>query len=161
MLPRALGGAPISPSTSSSRSFVGVASSSWMLLMCPLKVPAMKHSREGCWLPLLESEPEGDPGSSARRSWKDSAMCSITPTNSLFTGDGIIRCAIRWLTVAAALRRPNGSTVGALRTRCSGERGLLSANRATSLASEKVKWRESSLDGWGPRETLSRHSSLS
>ena len=36
--------APTSPSISSSRSFVGVASSSWMLSTCPSGVPAMKHS---------------------------------------------------------------------------------------------------------------------
>ena len=38
---------PYIPLTSSSRSFVGVASSSWMLLTCPSGVPVMKHSREG------------------------------------------------------------------------------------------------------------------
>jgi len=41
------GRAPVSPLTSSSRSFNGVASSSWMLSTCPSRVPAMKHSREG------------------------------------------------------------------------------------------------------------------
>ena len=39
-------------------------------------------------------------------------MLSIIPTNSLFAGDGIVHCATRWLTVAAALRRPNGNAVG-------------------------------------------------
>ena len=35
----------------------------------------------------LDDEAEGDSGSSTRRSWKDSVMCSITYMNSLFTGD--------------------------------------------------------------------------
>ena len=39
-------------------------------------------------------------------------MLSIIPMNSLFVGDRIVRCATRWLTVAAALRRPNGSAIG-------------------------------------------------
>ena len=65
-------------------------------------------------------------------------MLSIIPMNSLFVGDEIMRCATRWLTVTAALRRPNGSTVRALRAECSRER---------------VRWHGSSLDGWGLRET--------
>ena len=47
-------------------------------------------------------------------------MLLIIPTNS-FEGDEIVCCATRWLTVAAALRRPNGSTVGALHVECSRE----------------------------------------
>ena len=35
---------PCIPPTSSSRSFVGIASSLWMLSTCPSGVPAMKHS---------------------------------------------------------------------------------------------------------------------
>ena len=62
----------------------------------------------------------------------------IIPMNSLFTGDGIVRCATRWLTVAAALRRPNESAVGALHAECFGER---------------VRRCGSSLDGWSLRET--------
>ena len=58
----------------------------------------------------------------ARRPWRDSVTLLIIPMNSLFAGDGIVRCATRWLTVAAALRRPNGNAVGALRAECSGER---------------------------------------
>ena len=38
---------PASLPTSSSRSFVLVASSSWMLSTCPSGVPVMKYSREG------------------------------------------------------------------------------------------------------------------
>ena len=44
--PQARQGRCISP-TSTSRSFVGVAYSSWVLSSCPLGVPTMKHSREG------------------------------------------------------------------------------------------------------------------
>ena len=47
---------------------------------------------------------------------------SIIPTNSLFAGDGIVRCVTRWLTVTAALRRPNESAIGALHAECFGER---------------------------------------
>ena len=82
----------------------------------------------------LESEPESDPGPSMRRLWRDSMMLSIIPTNSLFAGDGIVRCATRWLTVIVVLWRPNGSTVGALRAECS---------------REGVRRCGSSLDGWG------------
>ena len=57
---------------------------------------------------------------------------SIIPMNSLFAGDGIVRCATRWLTVAAVLWRPNVSSIEALRVECSRER---------------VRWRGSSLDG--------------
>ena len=72
-------------------------------------------------------------------------MLLIIPMNSLFAGDGIVRCATRWLTVAAALRRPNGNAVGAHRAECSEDR---------------VRRRRSSLDGWGPRETPGWRSSL-
>ena len=72
-------------------------------------------------------------------------MLSIIPMNSLFMGDEIVRCATRWLTVAVALRRPNGSTVRALYMECSRER---------------VRWHGSSLDDWGRRETLGWRSSL-
>ena len=65
-------------------------------------------------------------------------MLLIIPMNSLFMGEEIVRCATRWLTVDAALRRLNGSAFGALRAECSRER---------------VRRRGSSLDGWGPRET--------
>ena len=41
------GGAPTSTSTSLSRSSIGVAPPSWMLLMYPSGVPAMKHFGEG------------------------------------------------------------------------------------------------------------------
>ena len=58
----------------------------------------------------------------------------IIPTNSLLTGDGIVHCATRWLTVATALRRPNRSAVRALCVECHKER---------------VRWHGSSLDGWG------------
>ena len=64
--------------------------------------------------------------------------CSITPTNSLFMGGRTMRRATRWLTVAAALRRPNGSAVGAHRMWCSGERDPPPENHAMSLASERV-----------------------
>ena len=67
-------------------------------------------------------------------------MLSIIPTNSLFMGDEIMRYATRWLTVAVALRRPNESTVGALHV---------------GYFIERVRRRGSSLDSWGPRETLS------
>ena len=67
------------------------------------------------------------------------------PYNSLFEGDRIVCCATRWLTVAAALRRPNGSAIGALHAECSGER---------------VGRRGSSLDGQGPKETSSWRSDL-
>ena len=88
-------------------------------------------------------------------------MLSIIPVNSLFAGDGIVCCATRWLTVAVALRRPNGSIVGALHMMCSRERGSPPVSHAMSLASENMRWRKSSLDGWGPRETPSWRSSLS
>jgi len=68
-------------------------------------------------------------------------MCSITPMNSLSAGGETIRCATRWLTVAAALRRPNGSTVGVLYVGCFGERGSPPVSRAMSFVSEKVRWR--------------------
>ena len=87
---------------------------------------------------MLESEPESDPGSSARRPWRDSVMLSIIPRNSLFMGDGIVHCATRWLTVAVALQRPNGSVIRALCAEHSGE---------------GVKPCGSSLDGWGLGET--------
>ena len=74
----------------------------------------MKHSRERSWLPLLESEVECDSISSARRSWKDSVTYSVIPTNSSFVGDEGVRCAARWPMVSVALRRPDGSAVGAL-----------------------------------------------
>ena len=69
----------------------------------------------------------------------------IIPMNSLFVGDGIARCATRWLMVAAALRRTNGSAIKVLHAECSEER---------------VRQHRSSLDGWGPRETLGLRSSL-
>ena len=56
---------------------------------------------------------------------------SIIPKNPLFAGDEIARWATRCLTVAAALRRPNGNAVEARRVERSGER---------------VMWRGASLD---------------
>jgi len=72
-------------------------------------------------------------------------MLSIIPVNSLFAGDGIVRCATRWLTVAVALRRPNGSTVGALHV---------------EYFREGVRQHGPSLDGWGPGEMPGWHSIL-
>ena len=73
--------------------------------------------------------------------------CSITPTNSLFTGGRTMRHATRWLTVTVALRRPNGSAIGALRMWCHGKRGSPPVSHAMSLASEKVRRHWFSLDG--------------
>jgi hypothetical protein len=94
---------------------------------------------------MLELELESNPGPSTRRLWRDFMMLSIIPMNSLFVGDEIMRCAIRWLTVATVLQRLNGSAVGALHVECFRER---------------VRRRGSSLDGWGPRETPGWRSSL-
>ena len=69
------------------------------------------------WLKTLGALP-----SAMATRWRSDETLSIIPMNSLFAGDGIVRCATRWLTVAAALRRPNGSAVGSLRAECSGER---------------------------------------
>ena len=55
---------------------------------------------------------EDDSVSLARRSWKDFVTYSVIPTNLLFTGDGGVRCAIRWPTVSVALRRLDGSAIG-------------------------------------------------
>ena len=41
----------------------------------------------------------------------------LFPMNPSFIGDEGVHCATRWPTVSAALRRPNGSAVGALRMR--------------------------------------------
>ena len=76
---------------------------------------------------------------------EESMTLSTIPTNSFFVGDGIARCATRWLAVAAVLRRPNGNTVEVLHAEHSRER---------------VRQHGSSLDGWGPRETSGWHSSL-
>ena len=87
--------------------------------------------------PLLESKLEFDPGPSTRRLRRDSMTLSIIPTNSLFAGDGIARWATRWLTVAAALRRPNENVVEAL---------------CVERSVERVRRHGASLGGWGPRE---------
>ena len=71
--------------------------------------------------PLPESEPASNPGPSMRRPWRDFVTLLIIPTNSLFMGDGIVRCATRWLTVVTALQRPNGSAIEALHAECSRE----------------------------------------
>ena len=102
--------------------------------------------------PLLESELEGDSDSLTRRSWKDSVTYSVIPTNSSFVGDEGVRCATRWLTVSAVLRRPTGSTVGVLRTRYFGESGSPLASCIMTLANEKVRRCGSSRDGRGPRK---------
>ena len=115
----------------------------------------MKHSREGGWLPLLVSESEGDSDSPARRSWKDSTTYSVIPTNSSFVWDGGARRVTGWPTVSAVLRRPDESTIGTLQMRYSGERGSPLASCAMTLANEKVRWRRSSRDGWGPRKVSS------
>ena len=67
------------------------------------------------------------------------------PHKLVVRGGRIVCCATRWLTVAAALRRPNGSAIEVLHAECSEER---------------VRRRGSSLDGWGPRETPGWRSSL-
>ena len=103
-----------------------------------------KTFSRGVMAPLLESESEGDSESPARRSWKDSMMYSVIPMNSSFVGDGGMRYATRWQTVSAALRRPNGSAVGALRMRYSGESGSPPASCVMTLVNEKVRWRRSS-----------------
>ena len=72
-----------------------------------------------------------------------------------------MRSATRWPAVAAALRRPNGNAVGALRTWCSGERSPSPEGHAMSSSSERARRCWSSLDYWGPRETPSRCPSLS
>ena len=66
-----------------------------------------------------------------------------------------MRCATRWPTVSTALQRPNESTVGTLRLMYSEENGPLPVSYTMTLANEKVRWRRSSQDGWGPRKTLS------
>ena len=94
--------------------------------------------------PLLESESKGDSDSPVRRSWKDSMTYSVIPTNSSFVGDGGVCCAIRWPTVSAALRRLNGSAIGALQMRYSRENDSPLASCIMTLANEKVRWHRSS-----------------
>ena len=68
----------------------------------------------------------------------------VIPMNSSFIGDGGMCCAARWLTVSTALCRPNGSTIGALRIRYSGEGGSPPASYVMTLVNEKVRQHRSS-----------------
>ena len=112
----------------------------------------MKHSSEGGMDPLARVRVVGQLRFSRERSWKDSTMYSVIPTNSSFVGDGGVRCATRWPTVSVALRRPNGSAVGALQMRYSREKGSPPVSYAMTLANEKVRWHRSSWDGRGPKK---------
>ena len=86
---------------------------------------------------MLDLESEGDSDSPTRRSWKDSTTYSVIPMNSSFIGDEGVRYAVRWPMVSAALRRPDGSVVGALRTRYFRESGFPPASYVMTLANER------------------------
>ena len=101
---------------------------------------------------MLESELEGDSDSPTRRSSKDSMAYLAIPTNSSLAGDGGVRCATRWPTVSAALRRPDESAVEELRMRYSRASGSPLISYVMMLAKEKVRWRKSFQDGQGPRK---------
>ena len=64
---------------------------------------------------------------------------------AIFTHELIIHrgwgmcCATRWPTVTAVLRRPNGSAVGALRIRYSGESSSPPTSCVITLANEKLR----------------------
>ena len=93
----------------------------------------------GVMAPPARVRAGGDSDSPTRRSWKDSTTYSVIPTNSSFVGDGCIRCATRWPTVPAALRRPNGNAAKVPRVRCFGESGSPPTSYIMSLAKEKVR----------------------